>query len=42
MLSEVPYQDVRELFRHNIEEEMDPRDPHINILLVRGGDGAGS
>jgi pyrroloquinoline-quinone synthase len=36
MLSEVPYPDVRELFRHNIEEEMDPRDPHIDILLRFG------
>ena len=36
MLSEVPYPDVRELFRHNIEEEMDPRDPHIEILLRFG------
>jgi len=36
MLSEVPYQNVRDLFRHNIEEEMDPRDPHIHILLRFG------
>ena len=27
---------MRELFRRNIEEEMDPRDPHIEILLRFG------
>src|SRR2546422_11106193 len=26
MLTEVPYPDVREMFRHNVEEETDPKD----------------
>jgi pyrroloquinoline-quinone synthase len=33
MLSDNPYPEVRESFRHAIEEEMDPRDPHIEVLL---------
>ena len=36
MLTDHPYQDVRDMFRHNVDEEMDPRDPHINILLRFG------
>jgi pyrroloquinoline-quinone synthase len=36
LLTETPYADVRELFGHNIAEEMDPRDPHIEILLRFG------
>ncbi len=36
LMSEVPYADVRALFRENIDEEMDPRDPHIDILLRFG------
>ncbi len=40
MLTDVPYPEVREMFRHNVEEEMDPRDPHINVLL-RFGDAMG-
>ena len=33
MTIDVPYQDVREMYRRNVEEEMDPREPHIEILL---------
>ncbi len=36
MLTDNPYPDVREMFRQNIAEEMDPRDPHIEILLRFG------
>src|SRR5919205_105720 len=32
----VPYADVREAYRQSIEEEMDPTDPHIEILLRFG------
>jgi pyrroloquinoline-quinone synthase len=35
-LSEVPYEDVRDMARRGIAEEMDPKDPHINILLRFG------
>ena len=36
LLSDNPYPDVRDRFRHNLEEEMDPRDPHVEILLRFG------
>ena len=35
-LCDVPYEDVRDMARRGIAEEMDPTDPHINILLRFG------
>jgi pyrroloquinoline-quinone synthase len=35
-LCDVPYEDVRDMARRGIAEEMDPADPHINILLRFG------
>ena len=32
----VPYADVRAAYQESIDEEMDPNDPHINILLRFG------
>ncbi len=36
MPTRVPYEDVRAVYRESAAEEMDPRDPHINILLRFG------
>jgi pyrroloquinoline-quinone synthase len=36
MPTRVPYEDVRAIYRESAAEEMDPRDPHINILLRFG------
>ena len=35
-LCDIPYEDVRDMARRGIAEEMDPKDPHINILLRFG------
>jgi hypothetical protein len=35
-LCDVPYEDIRDMARRGIAEEMDPKDPHINILLRFG------
>ena len=32
----VPYADVRAVYQESVDEEMDPNDPHINILLRFG------
>lgn len=35
-LVDIPYEDIRALFRQSLAEEMDPADPHINVLLRFG------
>src|SRR5215471_12980776 len=32
-LIDIPYADVREMFRQSLAEEMDPKEPHVEILL---------
>src|SRR5688572_32357324 len=33
---DVPYEDVREMYRQSLAEEMDPKEPHIEVLLHFG------
>ena len=35
-LVDIPYEDVREMYRQSLAEEMDPKEPHIEILLRFG------